>query len=995
MCYEEAMKDKFYSFANYYRSSCIQNINYGQGISSKRQFKRSLNQLKLSIDKEMSFLQNAAQIVFEIDEKNRQLGFANYGNEYDKQVKEKLTIWNIFSATIFNVNGTSIDWKDLTTVKYLCDENKAKKLFKQLQEKKLIKPTRISYKFKEQVELPSIFNNKTTKDKLCSYLKQKLEERKKPGRHLNELSYEMFKNDLIELEIFLPCLPHFIKLIQENGFVQPIATQEEDRLLILKRFVEEELMEKSFPTAKDNLKGTLFECLKEMSNEKLFKGKKTEFFDEIKRLFKLKNQTHLSENELDKFYEFLQGKSLIESIDQYSVIKEKIVRKNKEIKNDYCYANLYDFERYYTDEFQQFDLIFRKNFLRAILIEQEFDTDISCFALRDTVDSTNFELFTTQDEAIDYLWNYLRANSLIKSPSVNIGWIDSDEVKTKLEDIRREIRWFLKDEWKNELEEAVNSVYNIIDQTVGEIKKLPTDKTIASYLEIKTNYFLNQKKHVPEALDEFIELAFDVIFQLQEKKEPPKWYEIAAVIALGVVQVVAGVMAKMFIPVAGQLIGEFLISTGCDDILFGVRCAIAGDFSWEKYWQHKKQSMLTSALTSVVFVGVSFLKNSKKLESVRKAFGYQKLTGAKKLHTAATKLGKTANISKYVGKEIVKTLAQTGLSELASMGIDSMLENISEFYEKQLTQSIRDSINEKWNTIASEMKEIFRLCLGRALVTASGGKGFLQRVFTSYAPSLINLGVNVKEMAQMIHGFLEKLRDDLKNARKSLNTTNKDYTLTEPQTVHFENYQKNKIDLISTCLSDTFNQKLKHGLIAPVLNFAVNKLISKGVESLASADRIEQLTNRFELIHAASNPNDTLTQFADELQIFIAEGKPIDLKDMGINPKDIQPANIDGCTLQQVYDLSIYKVKTYRGKDGNIYVRRTVLKQHYRNVRGDKAAGLHEQKKISEILGCTVTKGEIVDNEQRCVLTQKKGVAVELVIRGNVDEIKHAEIIVN
>ncbi|CAF1457976.1 unnamed protein product, partial [Rotaria magnacalcarata] len=82
---------------------------------------------------------------------------------------------------------------------------------------------------------------------------------------------------------------------------------------------------------------------------------------------------------------------------------------------------------------------------------------------------------------------------------------------------------------------------------------------------------------------------------------------------------------------------------------------------------------------------------------------------------------------------------------------------------------------------------------------------------------------------------------------------------------NLKSYETEKVDQISTVLSDSFNQKLKHGILAPVLNFAANKSISKGIESVAGADRTEQLANRFELIHAATNPDDTLMRYADEL----------------------------------------------------------------------------------------------------------------------------------
>ena len=128
------------------------------------------------------------------------------------------------------------------------------------------------------------------------------------------------------------------------------------------------------------------------------------------------------------------------------------------------------------------------------------------------------------------------------------------------------------------------------------------------------------------------------VFSLVE--EPPKWYDIAAVIALGVVQVVAGVLAKTFIPVAGQLIREFLISTGVDGILFGIQCAITGEFSLEKYWAPKKRSMITGAITSVVTVGFGFIKNASK------AWQLQKLSHESKLKSVAKAMNTSVSIAR-------------------------------------------------------------------------------------------------------------------------------------------------------------------------------------------------------------------------------------------------------------------------------------------------------------------------------------------------------------
>ena len=416
---------------------------------------------------------------------------------------------------------------------------------------------------------------------------------------------------------------------------------------------------------------------------------------------------------------------------------------------------------------------------------------------------------------------------------------------------------------------------------------------------------------------------------------------------------------------------------------------------------------------AVVFVGVSFLKNAKRLKSFKKAWDFQKTSHATRLYTAASALGKTANIGKYVGKEIGKTLLQTGLSELASVGIDCMLNEVSNIYEGELTTTIKKSISNKWSTVEIEMREIFRLSegnntalgiiedciqrklknlpeakafknllgrsgpviqgLGKALSDMKGIQGKIVHAFTSYAPSLLNLGINIGELSVMISGFMGNLADDLKNAQTKLANTNKQYELSATQLNDFQEFQKNKIDQIAVSLTDSFNQKLKNSIIAPVLNFVTNKMISKGMESISAADRIEQLANKFELAHAAINGDDTKTKYADELAIYVAEARTIDIKATNIDPKDIYPENLNGQSLQEVYELYGDKVKVFLGKDGKtIYVRRPTMKEYYRSVRSDKPAGLHEQEKAPQVLGCTIIKEETVGTEQKISIKRKK-----------------------
>ena len=62
---------------------------------------------------------------------------------------------------------------------------------------------------------------------------------------------------------------------------------------------------------------------------------------------------------------------------------------------------------------------------------------------------------------------------------------------------------------------------------------------------------------------------------------------------------VVGLVAKYFIPVVDGVIGDFLLSTGFDDILFGVYCATSGQFAWAAYWEQKKSGMLMACISAV------------------------------------------------------------------------------------------------------------------------------------------------------------------------------------------------------------------------------------------------------------------------------------------------------------------------------------------------------------------------------------------------------------
>ena len=1160
ICFEEASKDPFYSYAKYYTSACLQNKNYGRGLDAKHEFKKNLIIAKKSIEKELNFCVSAGQVAFEIAEKNRKSEGIGFTNEFEKQVKEKAGIWNIFSNTITIALGSEIDAKEqLSGNKYLSDEKKGQELLNYLESKKWIKPFRISKKaFKksggdddnDKLVLPGIFNNDKTCSQLKAFLIMKREERENgsgTGRldqrvledyirannvfipHLDIFINEMrVRNILVEREefsfdsnlpaeaihSFLQTLPSNllkyknILTINDNQLVTMMSGTRLEIIKVLKRgiqvaqnnnleegggrvstkevgelfdfflsqnllirpsskldkfsfskFDENELNKKShYPDEIRKNKEHLWKCASSLAGS--LNGCTVDFIKEtIKTNIKIetKNKLILLDSEVDSFYEFLVENNCIEPAEAFSVNFEMILmpKLNKENVKEFKYVNHYDFEKHYTKEFNQLPEAFKRNLMQTLVIQEEEENvneegeGEPYLTLRDTICLNEFQVPKTLNESVECIWGYLKSNNYIKGPKVNIGLIPSDKVEKNRDTIKDLVKKYTKDNLGvvgKEVDEATNTIFEMIYQTVGELKKLPDTKTICSFPNIEQTYFLDNKEHVPESLNEFIELALDVVFKLEEKKEPPKWYDILGCILLGIAQIVLGVLAKMFIPVAGEMIGNFLISTGTDDIVFGIQSAISGEFSWKKYWEHKKVSLITAAICAVVCGGCSFLNNANKLKSFSKAWQLQKLTKVEKLQKAASVLGKSVNVVKSVGKEIGKTVFETTINASIDVGIEKLLDKMSILYDDELGKNIEKSVSGKWNAVDKEIEEIYRLLegsdqaksiiedcvqrkikilsqekrieqimryaspvmsgLGNGLSAGGGGKASFVGKLLSHAPKLINLGINIEQMATMVSDYIESLANDLKDARMRLTNINKDYVLQESQLNEIKNFQDEKKKLIVQELKDEFQKKLKGGILLPVVNYATSKAISMGVEfasgKVFNSDhaQIEQLADDVEMMQAVMFPEETKFKYLDKVNIFRTQAEPVDLEALHLDPKTVYPENCQTAgtakvNIEQLQSFYGDKLKLFKTADGRYIVQRPSTKEFCQSVRGDKAAGLHEQAKISEILGFQVLKGTDVNGEQKCTIKHDGGKEVDFIIKTNKDGSKHAELLVN
>lgn len=247
--------------------------------------------------------------------------------------------------------------------------------------------------------------------------------------------------------------------------------------------------------------------------------------------------------------------------------------------------------------------------------------------LEERFELMDLDLAKDKKHAAKQLWDYLLSKEVIKLPRLNIGLkLGSKAVKERLEDLKGTVEDYLnkndrlkellKNNNKEEREKALDTIYGQLIGYIGSLHQLVDDRVKATFFDIKQTYFIDQQKVVPQALYEFEHWGFESLFSLEERKDPPKWWEVFAVIGLEIAQIALGVLAKMFLPGIVHFVGEFLINMGSDDNMFGIQAAISGEFSWRAYGCHKKQSAISSAITAVVFSSVQSLKQLKKTRGI-------------------------------------------------------------------------------------------------------------------------------------------------------------------------------------------------------------------------------------------------------------------------------------------------------------------------------------------------------------------------------------------
>lgn len=925
-CYQEAAKDPHYRYAVYYEAACEFIQFPSSSLEAMRKFKRQVKEAIQAIKPEIAQLQTSIQSIVPIVEKYRQKGQADKGTPYSARSEEKIQVWSIFLSAIEGAIGGAFSKESLKKSSFT-DDNRSQEIINVLGNR--FKPMRLSRKLTvgegdlfykgHPLSIPKMFQPMLKDFKAI--------EASSEAREIDKQKMATYCSKVVTRESVKPhlnCTQTIYKLtsIPPNFEGWPKTPPYSDQVNFVLSSLVDEIVGRGMP----------------------------EFFhskEELKALLKEKMEAN----------DFLKGvtiESFFQIIDQHFIKTDcevdlsGIVAENEGTPLQFSQLKKLK-EEGLTAQAQNFPKELREALFKAAVEKQEKEMGEYTYSLKKTTYLGDLALPESSAAAADILWTLLEDKEVIKPSKLKIGEHDFSKQSDKIkEDVENFLKTFFPEDEK--LKEALNSIFGIIESSIGMIYKLDSKKKTAEFADIIRKYFHDHKQHAPEGLNFFIELGLEVIADLIEKKDPPAWFEVLAVTVMGVVQMVAGVLIKAYLPIVGELIGNALISTGMDDIMFAINSVVAGEFSWDDYAAAKGQSLKRAIVSSSISCGVSFGVDAVFKGSLGEAWKGVQMTGAERATKAAAVAGGTFNIGTHIAKEVGRSFINMGISQLTSRGIEGMTKLIAGSYEGKIKKGVHDAVNNQWHLVKTQADALYQKlsgdhsildnikeCVGISLkrlmadnffdgvirasrhvvpqVAARVGGGWGELI--SHAPDIANLGISIEKLINLVEEAVRQL------SRLIRETKERKTEITTPvnQVTDFEGELAKRKEEFTSQLIETFNGVLNGAVFAPLVSYGAQELAKAGKELLIPTTEQEKWAEppeRLEaILEARQNGDEAL---ADRLLLSWREAND-EVDELSPEQLEQTPLN-SGETLGALKERYGNHLKIYKDKEGHLYVQR-------------------------------------------------------------------------
>ncbi|MCB1118386.1 MAG: hypothetical protein KDK65_00340, partial [Chlamydiia bacterium] len=869
-CYELAAKDPSYAYAKYYYQACYY-ISYPDASkNAKKHFRKGAKEAKASILRKSSLLQKNAHAVTAIaTEAQRSSRQQDFGNPFKQRSQEAVEIWSIFLSAIDSVIGTTITGEEINQSACVKSPAEGQEILEQIQP--YYRPTRC--KDVSAIQAPA---------------------------HYQAVIGRLKKGDRCDVET----LKKQCQDMETRETLKAKLPGEKEAIYLLQSVSSEEASWPKDAVFDEQVKFILASLIDEIQQQQAEYETDVAFKEKIRAALKEHPFLHhkMSAEETETFLTFACDKALMKdckiTLPNYQELKQPlkkigdliaVLKKNlpvspyaAEVIAGVCFT--FDEEKKqitFKPSFHLSELHLPKDSEEAAkqvlqILEQEHALKPPRIKVQDSVNEVYEKLgehfFKREEFEPDRLKELIAQREQMKNANRQ-GNKPHDPDAAKRD---REIGDLQAKQAK--AKEGINSVRDIIEQTLGVIYQLKDKKTTAEFASFIRRVYYDHNKNIPDEVDNFVELGLDMLVDLIEKIEPdpPAWYKIAAVVALGVAQIVAGTIIKAYLPVAGEFLGNMLISTGIDDIMFAVNCVKTKQFSWDAYGKHKEASLKSAAISSAIGAGIDFGINACKFESASKAWDYQKLSGLEK---AAKHSGSVSvTLGSYMKKELTQRLISTGLSQAASLGLNKMIKIISKNYEKEIRKAIEEAVNREWTGVRTQTDQIFakehnhnvigylQQGIAKAFKNIEDSHSFDQVIrasrhvvpkigqnvggkmgcFVSSLPDLSQIGVSLPQLKGVVG-------ENIKVVARHIRDTNAiKEGHDEGQKIEEAEYKKKLDDLKNAYIEKLytlFQQLLKRNVYAPMISIATNVIVDQIQESLQKNEKKEKPKAKEEQAH--------------------------------------------------------------------------------------------------------------------------------------------------
>lgn len=944
-CYAEAANDPHYHYVLYYKAACQLIKAPSSSLSAKIEFKKDAKKAVLAIKSEISEQQITIQNLSPLVEQRRLKGETDYGNPYKTRGEEKIQVWSIFLSAIESAIGGSLLEADLKKSKYVNEENVGKilttlgdqylriRLSKRLEyvDKKLMhKGKEVSIPKMLHGPLPHLKGGALIDKKILSGYCNSLVTKKLAGDTLKCKFDEAFK---------LSSIPTSFK-------AWPPECPENIQFVL--RTIVEECRYDIYDTEN---------ALKEKLREKIT------------------SRPVLSSINIDAFFTSLCNEKDI-------VVKDKKLNLAKDIVKDppEKFKSLADIKKGFTDQFHQLPPELQEALTNACR-EKEITETGSYWYLKSSIYLDDLCLPESTDNAANILWTTLEEQEIIKTPKIKK---DDQGFKKQIEVIKKTLEIFFHGH--DELEKVVDSVFEIIESSFGMIYRLDEKKITAKFADIIRKFYHDHKQQAPEGLGQFIELGLETIADLIEKKDPPAWYEVVAVAMMGILQIVAGVMVKAFLPIAGELIGNALISTGMDDVMFAINSAVSGEFSWEDYGNAKVSSLKRSIISSAITCGISFGAEAITEGSLGAALDTQKLTGVERATNAGKVVEGSFNLGTHILKEVGRTFLSSGISQVASLGLGEMTKLISKSYEGEIEGGIKRAVDAQWHLVTTQAEALYDKLQGDESVQANiqecikltlkkmsesnvfdhatrASRQAIPKVsssikdkgwsdFVSYAPDIAHLGISISKLTSLVEDGVRGLAREVRET-KELKTRVENPNKPVIKETFMQKFLEKKKKEFTSQLTDAFNGILNSAVYSPLISMGTKYLVEKAQNALLPESENEKFAKSTKHVLKVIETEKKIDEaFFDKI---LLDWKGADDEITELTEEELQSTPVNSyATIEDLKHQYGSVLKIYRDSEGHLFAQRPSREEYAEAIREGKASGDPEVAILSKLVHANI-----------------------------------------